>query len=148
MVLSTLGQVTHCSIPSYGVITFRSGIEVIVYAVTRSILEYCRIDFTEDDLLNILPCKKTMEGWIQELAVLILFIGSGRLDEEEGIGAYLATDKAEEKMKKGMTKIIFKFCPSLATKEFPDGQVYSCILDSDETGDTMEEGAKGCINSL
>jgi hypothetical protein len=124
------------------------GAEVIVYAVTRSILEYCCIDFTKDDILNIIPCKKTMEGWIQELAVSILFVGSVRLDEEEGIGTYLATDKAEEKMKKGMTKIIFKFSPSLATTEFPDGQEYSCILDSDKTGDTTEEGAKGCVNSI
>lgn len=85
----------------------------------------------------------------QSVSGLILFVGSVQLDEEEGIGDYyLATDKAEEKKKKGMTNIIFKFSPLLATNEFSDGQVYSCILDLDKTGDTMEEGAKGCENSL
>jgi hypothetical protein len=37
------------------------GAEVIVYAIITSILEYCHIDFTKDDILNIIPCKKTTE---------------------------------------------------------------------------------------
>jgi hypothetical protein len=46
------------------------------------------------------------------------------LDKEDGVGAYLATDKAKEKLKEGINKIIFKFSPLIATEESPDGQVF------------------------
>jgi hypothetical protein len=71
-----------------------------------------------------------------------------RLDEECGVGAYFASDKADEKVKKGMAKCISKWSPALATEDFPDGQVYICLLDSDGTGATTEEGANGVANSL
>jgi hypothetical protein len=58
------------------------------------------------------------------------------------------TDKAKEKVKKGMMKTISKWSPSLATSKFPDGQVFICILDSDQTGNTTHEGAEGIENSL
>jgi hypothetical protein len=92
------------------------------------------IEYTEDTILNILPCKKTVEGWIEEFACSVLYVCSARLDEEDGVGAYLSTDKAEEKAKKGMMKVISKWSPSLATPELTDGQVFICVLDSDQTG--------------
>jgi hypothetical protein len=45
-------------------------------------------------------------------------------------------------------KVISKWSASLATPKFPDGQVYICVLDSDQTGNTTHEGAEGIENSL
>jgi hypothetical protein len=92
------------------------------------------IEYTEDTILNILPCKKTVEGWIEEFACSVLYVCTARLDKEDEVGAHLSTDKAEEKVKKGMTRVISKWSPSLATPEFPDGQVFIWVLDSDQTG--------------
>lgn len=125
-----------------------AGAEVLCHGIASSVLDTLKILYTEDEILNVMPCKKTMEAWIEDLAVSVLFVASVRMDEEDGIGAYLATDKADEKVKKGMAKCILKWSPSLATEDFPDGQVYICLLDSDGTGATTEEGAKGVENSL
>ena len=125
-----------------------AAVEVFMHGIARSILEVLRIEYTEDTIQNILPCKKTIEGWIEDFACSILYVCSARLDEEDGVGAYLSTDKAKEKVKKGMTKVISKWSPLLATPKFPDGQVYICILDSDQTGNTTHEGAEGIENSL
>ena len=125
-----------------------AGAEVMIHAATRSFLEVCGINYTEESLLNILPCKKTTDRWIENLACSVMFVCSVRMDEEDGIGIYLATDKADEKVKKGMTKLISKWSVSLANDEFPDGQVYLCVLDSDGTGSATEEGADGATNSI
>jgi hypothetical protein len=125
-----------------------AAIEVLMHGIARSVLEVLNIEYTEDTILNILPCKKTVKGWIEEFACSVLYVCSARLDEEDGVGAYLSTDKAKEKVKKGMTKVISKWSPSLATPKFPDGQVFICVLDSDQTGNTTHEGAEGVENSL
>jgi hypothetical protein len=125
-----------------------AAIEVLMHGVARSVLKVLNIEYTEDTILNILPCKKTVEGWIEEFACSVLYVCSARLDKEDGVGAYLSTDKAEEKVKKGMTKVISKWSPSLATPKFLDGQVFICVLDSDQTKNTTHEGAEGIENSL
>jgi hypothetical protein len=126
-----------------------AAIEVLMHGIARSVLKVLNIVYTEDTILNILPCKKTVEGgWIEEFACSVLYVCSVRLDEEDGVGAYLSTNKAEEKVKKGMTKVISKWSPSLATPKFLDGQVFICVLDSDQTGNTTHEGAEGIENSL
>jgi hypothetical protein len=71
-----------------------------------------QILYTEKNILNIMPCKITMVGWIEDLAV--------QMDEEGDICAYLATDKTGEKVKKGMAKCILKWSSLLTTGEFPD----------------------------
>jgi NAD kinase len=70
------------------------------------------------------------------------------MEEENGKGIYLSTDKAEEKVKKGMTKVLSKWSRKLATTEFPDGQVYTCTLDSDAVDAKTNEGADGTVHSL
>jgi hypothetical protein len=76
--------------------------ELIMHATARSLLDTLNLPYTGDNILNIMPCKKTMEGYIQDLACSVLFNCSVQLDEECGVGAYFASDKADEKVKKGM----------------------------------------------
>lgn len=128
--------------------TSGASLEIILYATTVAILDKMGIEYTQEQVLNILPVKATLEEWTKDLAASVMFICASRLEEEEGVGAYLMTDKAEEKVKQGMIKIITKWSPSLANDEWPDGQLYICTLDSDGTGATTEEGAKGVQNSL
>ena len=126
-----------------------AAVEVFMHGVMRSILKVLKIEYMEDTIQNILPCKKTIEGWIEDFACSVLYVCSAQLDEEDGnCCTYLSTDKAKEKVKKGMTKVILKWSPLLATPKFPDGQVYICVLDSDQTGNTTHEGAEGVENSL
>jgi hypothetical protein len=47
-----------------------AAIEVLMPGVARSVLEVLNIVYTEDTILNILPCKKTVEGWIEEFCLL------------------------------------------------------------------------------
>ena len=76
-----------------------AALEVLMHGITRSVLEVLNIEYTEDTILNILPCKKTVEGWIEAFACSVLYVCSVRLNEEDGVGAYLLTDKAKEKVK-------------------------------------------------
>jgi hypothetical protein len=87
---------------------FGSAVEVLMHDITRSVLKVLNIEYTEDTILNILPCKKTVEGWIVEFACSVLYVCSVRLDKEDQVGAYLLTNKAKEKVKTGMTKVILK----------------------------------------
>jgi hypothetical protein len=92
-----------------------AGAEIVAQGIASFILETLQIPYTEENILNIMPYKMTMVGWIEDLAVSILFIGSVQMDEEGGIGAYLATDKADKKAKKGLAKCILKWSSLLAT---------------------------------
>jgi hypothetical protein len=122
--------------------------EVLVLGITRSILKVLNIEYTKDTILIILSCKK-VNRWIEEFACSILYVCSMSLDEEDGVGVYLLTPhNTKEEVKKGMMKVIRKWSPSLATPKFPDGQVFICVLDSDQIGNTTHEGAEGIENSL
>jgi TusA-related sulfurtransferase len=99
--------------------------------------------------LNALPCKATTEHYVEELAIYTHLVYSILLEEEDGRGIYLATDKADgSKVKKGCIKVLSKFCPSLANDEFPDGQLLIVVLDSDATGDDTEAVCKGIVKSI
>lgn len=124
------------------------GMEILVHGVARALFDLLGIEYTPENLLNILPCKAAVETWIQELACSQLFVCSVIIDEEDGDGICLTTDKADEKVKKGMSKTLTKWSRTLATDEFPDGQVFFCLLDSDATGSKTEEGAAGVEHSL
>jgi hypothetical protein len=118
-----------------------------MYGVVKAVLVHLEIKHTDEQVHNLLPCKATVENYLKILSMKNIFIGAARLEEEGGVGVYLGTDKADDKIKKGMIKVVSKFLPSLATDNFPDGQVFTMILDSDATGSKTSEGAEGTINS-
>ena len=89
-----------------------------------------------------------MEEHVRLLARSIILVGAHRLQENDYRGIHFNSDQAEEKVKKGTGKIIIKWCVSLATEEFPDGQVMFLVLDSDSTGKKTEQVVAGCVHSI
>jgi hypothetical protein len=126
-----------------------AGSEIHNFAITKAVLTTLNIPYTDEQLLNALPCKATTEHYVEELAIYTHLVHSILLEEEDGRGIYLATDKADgSKVKKGCIKVLSKFCPSLANDEFPDGQLVIVVLDSDATGDDTEAVCKGIVKSI
>jgi hypothetical protein len=126
-----------------------AGSEIHNFAITKAVLTTLNIPYTDEQLLNALPCKATTEHYVEELAIHTHLVYSILLEEKDGRGIYLATDKADgSKVKKGCIKVLSKFCPSLANDEFPDGQLVIVVLDSDATGDDTEAVCKGIVKSI
>jgi hypothetical protein len=46
-----------------------TGAEILAHRIACSILEILQLPYTEENILDIMPCKKTMEEWVEDLAV-------------------------------------------------------------------------------
>jgi hypothetical protein len=123
------------------------GEEISSFGYVKAMLICFVIEKTDEQLLNVLPCKWTGESYLENFAADVFFVGASCLEEEDGRGIYFGSDKAEDKVKKGMAKILSKFLPSMATVDFLYGQIYTLVLD-DGTGAKTHEGATGSVNSM
>jgi hypothetical protein len=47
-----------------------AAIEVLMHGIARSILEVLNIEYTEDTILNILPCKRQLKDGLRSLLAL------------------------------------------------------------------------------
>jgi hypothetical protein len=124
------------------------GGELFMFGTAKAIFIALDIAISNEQLQRFLPCKRTLEACLELIAEMSLFVGAARLEEDGGAGIYYGSDKADPKIKKGMVKALTKHCKSLATPKFPFGQIYTVILDSDDSGAKTEECADGTMNSL
>jgi hypothetical protein len=122
--------------------------EVAAFGISKALLTYLKIDHIDKQLRKILPCKATAEAYIEKLAVTTMFVAASRLEENDERGIYFGSDKADDKVKKGMSKMLSKFLPSLKNLEFPYGRLFTVVLDSDAAGNKDSEGGEAAANSI